>query len=117
MLGDEEDFPLREPHVRFEERGRRRERECGDASELACDQLALCEQDELRVKGLVQLDVGQYGLGRGVVDRLLEAARRLPKIAQLGRRLEPLGCETRGRALEDAAELDRVVDLRTRELA
>ena len=37
------------------------------------------------------------------------------EVGELRGRLEPLGCEPRGRALEDAAELDRIGDVVERE--
>ena len=37
------------------------------------------------------------------------------KVVELRRRLEPLGCEPRGRCLEDASELDRIGDVAQRE--
>ncbi len=117
-VGDDQDLArLGQLGVLEDERARAGERQREDAVERALEQRAVRHLEQTGVEQLVEGDVALERLVVGQVherlDRFVDRAQR----AKVRGRRAPLGGEPRGRALEDAAQFDRVPDVGPGELA
>ena len=88
-----------------------------DVLERAFELRALGKVAERFVKSWLSRRYSMNDSRLGVPDHLVQLEAELPERIELVVVLEPLRGETCGRALEDPAQLDRVVDVRTGELA
>ncbi len=118
MLRDEEDLPrLGQRRVNHQQRARRREREGERVLERPFELPALRQSAERLVEFLIEPKVLHERLDAPSANDCIELLTARAQRRELLLRLESLGRQARGGALEHAAELDRIVDVGAGELA